>query len=165
MSSPQHQPIRCVWWMKCYLLHCMQSIDHCLHPRRFTVRKLLSALLVVAAFTAPLNLHADPISGFFSATGTDSFTSSTITFDSAQVGGAIGGTFATYLTDGNTISFLSGALPYNNGPNAPPNPPFTTGTVPLFTTSEGGETFTFNMTDYNAGFITTGINGCTSGST
>jgi hypothetical protein len=129
------------------------------------VRKLLSTLIVVAAFAAPLTLHADPITGFFSATGTDSFTSSTITFNTAQVAGDIGGTFATYLTDGNTINFLSGALPYNNGPNTPPNPPFTTGTVPLFTTTEGGETFTFEMTDYNAGFITTGIQGCTSGST
>jgi hypothetical protein len=129
------------------------------------VRKLLSTLIVVAAFAAPLTLHADPISGFFSATGTDSFTSSTITFNSAQVAGDIGGTFATFLTDGNTISFLPGALPYNNGPNTPPNPPFTTGTVPLFTTSEGGETFTFEMTDYNAGFITNGSNGCTSGGT
>jgi hypothetical protein len=129
------------------------------------VRKLLSTLIVVAAFAAPLTLHADPITGFFSATGTDSFTSSTITFNTAQVAGDICGTFATYLTDGNTINFLSGALPYNNGPNTPPNPPFTTGTVPLFTTTEGGETFTFEMTDYNAGFITTGIQGCTSGST
>lgn len=129
------------------------------------MRKLLSTLIVVAAFAAPLTLHADPISGFFSATGTDSFTSSTITFNSAQVAGDIGGTFATYLTDGNTISFLPGALPYNNGPNTPPNPPFTTGTVPLFTTSEGGETFTFEMTNYDAGFITDGSNGCTSGGT
>jgi hypothetical protein len=129
------------------------------------VRKLLSTVIVVAAFAAPLTLHADPISGFFSANGTDSFTSSTITFNSAQVAGDIGGTFATYLTDGNAISFLPGALPYMNGPNTPPNPPFTTGTVPLFTTSEGGETFTFEMTDYNAGFITNGSNGCTSGGT
>jgi hypothetical protein len=129
------------------------------------LRKLFSTLIVVAAFAAPLALHAAPITGFFSANGTDSFTSSTITFDSAQVAGAIGGTFATYLTDGNTISFLPGALPYHNGPNTPPNPPFTTGTVPLFTTSEGGETFTFEMTEYDAGYITNGTNGCTSGST
>ena len=129
------------------------------------MRKLLSTLIVAAAFAAPLTLHADTITGFLSANGTDSFTSSTITFDSAQVAGALGGTFATYLTDGNAITFLSGALPYHNGPNTPPNPPFTTGTVPLFTTTEGGETFTFEMTDYNAGYITTGIDGCTSGST
>jgi hypothetical protein len=129
------------------------------------VRKLLSILTLVAAFSAPIALHADPISGYFSAFGTDSFTSSSITFDSAQVAGAIGGTFATYLTDGNAITFLPGALPYSNGMNFPPNPPFTTGSVPLFSTTEGGETFTFNMTDYNAGYINNGTNGCTSGST
>jgi hypothetical protein len=129
------------------------------------VRKLLSVLAMAAAFTAPVALHADSISGFLSATGTDSFTSSTITFDSAEVAGAIGGTFATYLTDGTPINFLSGALPYHQGFNTPPNPPFTTGMVPLFTTTGGGETFTFEMTDYNAGYTTDGSNGCSSGAT
>ena len=109
--------------------------------------------------------YADPISGFLSATGTDVFTTSTITFDSAQVAGAIGGTFATYLTDGNPIVFLAGALPYHDGPQTPPNPPFTTGSVPLFLVTEAGETFVFHMTDYDAGYINTGINGCTAGST
>jgi hypothetical protein len=120
---------------------------------------------MVAVLAAPLALHADSISGYFSANGTDSFTPSTITFDSAAVSGAIGGTFATYLTDGNAITFLSGALPYHNGMNTPPNPPYTTGSVPLFSTSESGETFTFNMTDYTAGYITNGTNGCSSGAT
>jgi len=129
------------------------------------VRKLFSSLTLAAIFAAPLALHADSISGYFSANGTDSFTASTITFDSAQVAGAIGGDFATYLTDGNAITFLPGALPYHDGMNTPPNPPFTTGSVPLFSTSEAGETFTFNMTDYNAGYITNGTNGCSSGAT
>jgi hypothetical protein len=122
---------------------------------------VLSALAVSSVAVA----HADPISGFFSATGTDSFTPTTITFNSAQVAGAIGGTFATYLQDGSTINFLPGPLPYHNGVNTPPNPPFIGGTAPIFTVSGGGETFTFNMTDYNAGFINNGTNGCTSGST
>lgn len=126
--------------------------------KRFT---LLSAVLMLGSAAA----HADTISGFFSATGTDSFTNSSITFSSAQVAGAIGGSFATYLTDGNPIVFLSGALPYHNGTNTPPNPPFTTGSVPLFTVSEAGETFTFNLTDYTAGFINNGTLGCVSGST
>jgi hypothetical protein len=121
---------------------------------------VLSALAICSVAA-----YADPISGFFSATGTDVFTTSTITFDSAQVAGAIGGTFATYLTDGNPIVFLAGALPYHNGPQTPPNPPFTTGSVPLFSVTEGGETFVFHMTDYDAGYINTGINGCTAGST
>src|ERR1700720_1625518 len=128
---------------------------------------MLKHLLVLSAFAlGGLSVaHADPISGYFSATGTDIFTSSTITFESAAVAGAIGGTFATYLTDGNPIVFLPGALPYHNGPQTPPNPPFTTGSVPLFSVSEGGETFVFNMTAYDAGYITNGTMGCSSGST
>jgi hypothetical protein len=116
---------------------------------------VLSALAMSSAAFA----HADSISGFFSANGTDSFTSSSITFDSAQVAGAIGGTFATYLTDGNAITFAAGPLPYANGPNtAPPN-------TTLFSTTENGETFTFTITDYSAQYINNGTNGCTSGST
>ena len=109
---------------------------------------MLKYLAVLSALTlgATSVAHADPISGFFSANGTDSFTSSTITFTPNCVGvctpaqlannsivvGAIGGTFASYLSDGNLITFLPGALPYSNGVNTPPNPPFTTGSVPLF---------------------------------
>ena len=77
------------------------------------MRKLLSTLIVVAAFAAPLTLHADPISGFFSATGTDSFTSSTITFNSAQVAGDIGGT-KTVIASNLDI----GLAPYPGGPPA-----------------------------------------------
>ena len=129
--------------------------------KRFTV---LSALILGCAAAA----HADPISGYFSATGTDSFTSSTITFspntpgnsNNSVVAGAIGGTFATYLTDGNPINFLPGALPYANGSNTAPG-----GSVPLFTTAENGETFVFNLTTYTAGYINNGTMGCVSGST
>src|SRR6266576_5570558 len=93
---------------------------------------VLTALAISSAAVA----HADSIGGFFSATGTDSFTSSTITFTpgSAVVAGAIGGTFATYLTDGNPITFLSGALPYSQGQNSTPG-----GTpIQLFTTTQAG---------------------------
>jgi hypothetical protein len=116
---------------------------------------VLSALAISSVAVA----HADPISGFFSATGTDNFTSSTITFNSAQVAGAIGGNFATYLTDGNPITFAPGPLPYLNGMNIAP--PGTT----LFSTTENGETFTFHLTDYTAQYINNGTNGCTLGST
>jgi PEP-CTERM motif len=126
--------------------------------------KRFIALFALATSAAAV-AHADPISGFFSANGTDSFTTSSVTFDSAVVAGAIGGNFATYLTDGNPIVFLAGALPYHDGMNTPPNPPFTTGTAPLFTTTENGETFTFNLADYTAQYINDGTNGCTSGST
>ena len=120
---------------------------------------LLTGLAISSAAVA----HADSISGFFSATGTDSFTSSTITFTpgSAVVAGAIGGTFATYLTDGNPITFLSGALPYSQGANIPP------GGIPiqLFSTTEAGETFAFDITAYNANYVTNGTLGCSVGST
>lgn len=129
--------------------------------------KRLAVLSALAFGTASL-AHATPISGYFSATGTDIFTSSTITFmpGSSVVAGAIGGVFASYLTDGNPIVFLSGALPYANGVNTPPNPPYTLGYVPgFFTVTEGGVTFSFNLTDYTAGYINNGTNGCASGST
>jgi hypothetical protein len=119
---------------------------------------MLTAIAISSASVA----HADSIIGFFSATGTDSFTSSTITFTpgSAVVAGGIGGTFAAYLTAGNPINFLTGALPYATGPNtAPPGLP------PLFTTSQNGETFNFNIASYSADFVTNGTEGCTTGNT
>jgi hypothetical protein len=120
---------------------------------------VLAALAVSSAAVA----HADSISGFFSSNGTDSFTSSTVTFTpgSSAVAGAIGGTFATYLTDGNPITFLSGALPYSQGANIPP------GGIPiqLFSTTEAGETFAFDITAYNANLVNNGTLGCSTGST
>jgi hypothetical protein len=126
--------------------------------------KRLAILLALAVGTVTV-AHADSISGYFSANGTDSFTPNSITFNNAQVAGAIGGTFASYLVDGAVINFLPGPLPYADGMNTPPNPPYTTGSVPLFNTSGGGATFTFNMTAYDAHYINDGTLGCTSGST
>jgi hypothetical protein len=133
--------------------------------------KRLAALTVLAVGSVTA-AHADTFSGFFSATGNDQFTASTITFSGAQVSGAIGGDFATYLTPGTSTSlgsplvFLSGALPYHNGVNAVPNPPFTSGFVPLYQAfGSGGEVFTFDMTSYTAGLITDGSNGCVAGGT
>jgi len=121
---------------------------------------VMTALAVSSAAVA----HADSISGFFNATGTDSFTSSTITFaPGSVVAGAIGGTFATYLTDNNPITFLSGALPYSQGANIPP------GGIPiqLFSTTEAGETFAFDINGYNASLVTGTATtlGCSNGST
>ena len=126
---------------------------------------MLKRLVVLAALAvgSVAVAHADSISGYFSATGTDSFTSSTVTFTpgSAAVAGGIGGTFALYLTDGNPITFLSGALPYSQGQNSTPG-----GTpIQLFTTTQAGETFAFSLTGYNANFINNGALGCDSGST
>ena len=122
---------------------------------------VLSALVISTACAA----HADSISGFFSAVGTDSFTPSTITFGPSAVAGAIGGTFASYLTVGNPVTFLPGTLPYKNGANTPPTTVFPSGTAPIFSTSGKGATFTFNLTGYDAGYIHNGTNGCSLGST
>ena len=120
----------------------------------------LSALALSCGAVA----HADTIDGYFAANGNDSFTSSTITFGTAKVDGAIGGTFSTYLADGDVVNFMQGALPYHTGPNTPPNPPYTNGTVPIFSATGNGETFTFNMTEYDAEYVTSSI-GCSAGST
>ena len=124
--------------------------------KRFVVLAALSLSSVAVA-------HADSISGFFSSSGTESFTNSSITFPpgGAVVAGAVGGTFANYLTDGNPITFLSGALPYSQGQNSTPG-----GTpIQLFTTTQAGETFAFDLTGYNANFINNGTQGCGTGST
>jgi hypothetical protein len=74
------------------------------------------------------------------------------------VAGAIGGTFATYLTDGNPITFATGTIPYVNGSNTPP-------AIQLFSTTEAGETFGFTVTNFNADFVTNGTEGCLAGNT
>jgi len=125
-------------------------------------------VLTALAISSVAAAHADPISGFFSANGTDSFTSSSITFGGATVAGTIGGTFASYLTDGDAINFLPGALPYQVGVNTPPLATFPSGIVPIFSVTGNGATFTFEMTQYNAGFIAdnpAASSGCNEGST
>ena len=75
---------------------------------------MIKCLVVLCTFTLAIGgvstAYADSISGYFNASGSDSFNSSTITFtpNEARItpDTAIGGTFATYLTDGNAISFL-----------------------------------------------------------
>jgi hypothetical protein len=117
---------------------------------------VLTALAVSSAAVA----HADSITGFFSASGVDSFTSSTLMFapGTSVVAGAIGGTFATYLTDGNAINFVSATIPYVEGNNVPP-------AIQLFSTTEAGETFGFTVNNFNANFVTNGTQGCLAGNT
>jgi hypothetical protein len=124
--------------------------------------KRLAVLAAALAVSSAAVAHADSISGFFSATGVDSFTSSTLTFapGTSLVAGAIGGTFATYLTDGNPITFASGPIPYVIGSNTPP-------AIQLFSTTEAGETFGFTVSSFNANLVTgtaTTI-GCLTGNT
>ncbi len=116
---------------------------------------VLTAIAVGSAAVA----HADSISGFFSATGTDSFTApsptGSLTFapGTSVVAGAIGGTFFNFLTDGNPITFATGPIPYFQGQNTPP-------AIQLFSTTEAGETFGFTVANFNANFVTDGTQGC-----
>ena len=122
----------------------------------------LKHILILSAFVVSTvgAAHADQITGYVSATGTDTFTTSSITFGPGQVNGALGGTFNMYLHDGDPVTFLSGALPYHTGNNiAPPGLP------PLFTITGGGETFSFNIASYSADYVTNGTEGCAAGGT
>ena len=126
------------------------------------MRKVLSAIVFVVAIAGTTALHADSISGTLSANGSDSFTSSTITFGSAYVFGGPGANTGSFsvLTDFTPIIFRAGVLPYSNGENTVPPAIYP---VELFsTTSSGGELFAFYMTDYNAQLVS-GVVGCTVG--
>ena len=117
---------------------------------------LISALALGSAVAA----HADTITpgSFLSATNaTDIFTGSTITFEpGTTIGGTVGGTFATYLSDGNPVTFISGTNPYTQGSNiSAPG-----GSILLFTTTGGGETFNFNLTSYSATYGSNLFAGC-----
>jgi hypothetical protein len=121
---------------------------------------MFKRILVLAAFVVGSVgfAHADQISGFVNSNGTDQFTSNTITFGPATVQGAIGGTFATYLHDGDAVNFLSGTLPYTQGgpTTAPPN-------TDILSITGGGETFTFRMGSYFASYGA--LPGCVEGGT
>ena len=120
---------------------------------------VLSALLAGSAAIA----HADSLNGDFSVFGADSFTWNTtftagsVTFGATTVQPLIDGNLATYIRQGDAVTFLPGALPFTVRTNIPPDPPFA-GHVRLtiFTIFDAtsNETFTFNMTSYTAGFDT-----------
>lgn len=115
-------------------------------------------VLTVLAFSSVAVARADQISGFVNADGTDQFTSNSIVFGPSQVAGALGGTFALYLADGDAVNFLSGTLPYTQGGpiTAPPN-------TQILSVTGGGETFTFTMGTYFASYGA--LPGCVAGGT
>jgi hypothetical protein len=125
--------------------------------------KSLVALSALALGTVAV-AHATPISGTLSIGGDDTYTTSTITFIDAAIGGGPGantGTFS-FLTNGNSVTMFpafAGALPYSMGQNTVPA---AISPVELETTTEGGITVDFFMTDYNA-MLVSGVTGCTTG--
>jgi len=145
------------------------------------------ALLSVLALGSVAVAHADTITGGFSSFGQDSWTEpsstpGTLTFMNYPGGvttngttdgysePSIFGTFATYLSSADPVTYLP-LLPnqtpvnYSLGNNSVlVNTGFPT--LLLFTVSGDGETFDYFLTSYTAGIITgNGANGCTNGST
>jgi hypothetical protein len=118
---------------------------------------VLSALAIGSLAVA----HATPITGTVAINGNDSFTSSTITFfNPAAIGGTSTGTFSV-LTNSNPVTmfpFFSGPLPYTIGQNIVPA---SISPVQVLTTTEGGITFGYFATDYNA-MLVTNVPGCLS---
>jgi hypothetical protein len=127
----------------------------------FPMLKHLAILSVLAISTCAM-AHADSITGFVNAGGSASFTSSSVMFapGTSTVQAGIGGSFATYLVDGDAVTFINGALPYTQGANTSP-----AGLPPLFTIAGASETFGFDIASYNASYITNGTDGCTNGAT
>lgn len=129
---------------------------------------MLKSLAVISALAVGsfAVAHADTIapgSYLVQTGGQDQFTSSSITFTPntaviANINGA-GGTFATYLSGGDPVTFLPGTNPYTVGTNiSAPG-----GSLQLFSVAGGGETFAFFIQSYSASYGS--IPGCNSGDT
>ena len=123
---------------------------------------MLKRMLVLFALSlgTAAAAHADPITGYFSAAGTDSFTSSTFQFGNAAVAGGVGGTLASYFSAGVPIDFMQDPLAYTSGLNIIPG-----SGVGLFSITNNGVNIAFTLTSFTAGYINNGTNGCSSGST
>ena len=118
------------------------------------------AVLTVLSLGSALAAHADAITGYYSASGTDSFSSTSFQFGNAAVSGAVGGTFANYFSAGTPVDFHQAPITYINGFNSVAGGPLS-----LFSVVTPTEVFTFMLTDFTAGYINNGTNGCGPGST
>lgn len=121
------------------------------------------AVLSALALSSLSIAHATPITGTISIFGSDTFTSSTVTFLSAFVFGGPGANTGTFsiLPDFTPVTMFPGfvpPLPYMQGTNIVP--PMIS-PVEVITTTAGGVTFDFFMTEYDALF-TDSTSGCTS---
>jgi hypothetical protein len=111
---------------------------------------VLSALAIGSAAVA----HADPIvTGQISLAGDSHFSDTTITFGNAFVFGTSTGSFAPF-TELNPVTMFpafSGALPYILGPNNIVPPAISP--VEVLTTTEGGITLDYFITEYSASIV------------
>lgn len=119
-------------------------------------------VLIAIAIGSVSAAYATPITGDIGVVGSDTFTSSTVTFfNPALILGDSGtntGTFSA-LTSGNPVTMFpgfSGPLPYMQGQNTVPS---NISPVEIMTTTEAGVTYSFFMTSYNAMF-TDNTTGC-----
>ncbi len=116
---------------------------------------LLSALAVGTASFA----HADSLN----IIGNDGFTSSTITFGTAMIGGLSTGMFSVF-TSGNPVSMFptepGAALPYSPGYQTVMSR-LGIPSIEAVTTTESGKTADFFLVDYTTAFYTFGQGGCT----
>lgn len=121
---------------------------------------VFSALILGTASLA----HADSIYGTFNVLGTDTFTASapyTLNILNASIAGTVTGNLATYVSSGNTVVFEN-PIPYNpTGASITPASPIPVATV----MGSGGNTFTFEVTNYTATLVNNGTGSCVSGST
>jgi len=98
---------------------------------RTSFKTLFLAILFVAGIPAAM---ATPITGFVNVGGSNSFTSSTITFGpSIATGGLINGNPVVF---GTPITFASGTITYTPGGPVPPTLIASMGSLQFFVTSE-----------------------------
>ncbi len=116
------------------------------------VTKILALGAVVAASASAA--MADPINGSFFLNGNDTYTNSSVNIQNGALGAAgdtgttgITGTFMNYLTDGTPVMLNS--FTYTAGTTQTVTPPFQ-----VFSVTENGETFTFDVDSYTATYNT-----------
>jgi hypothetical protein len=104
---------------------------------------MLQTLAVLSAMTVGgLIANAAPIGGILNMNGNDTWNDSSITFDTAAIGGTSPGAFSV-LTSGNPATmFPELADQHNFGPDSSTASP-----VRVITTNRGGETFERFLTD------------------
>lgn len=90
------------------------------------MKRTLQVIAFGAAFAASTTIaKADTINGSFSISGNDSYTSSSVTFGSSEIGAAkdagtqtgIYGSFLSYLYDGDAVVFTANPINFMEGSN------------------------------------------------
>ena len=117
------------------------------------------AILSALTFSTAVFAHADTLN----IIGNDGFTSSTITFGTAMIGGVSTGMFSGF-TSGNAVTMFPTvpgvALPYSPGYQTVESR-LEMPSIEAITTTEGAMTADFFLVDYTTNYYTDGEDGCT----